>query len=70
MKLNRAPPTYDPIDQSGLRGALETADAENFKKGRDLILSKGQRIVLPDEATGQLYRLKVAGGVLSITAYP
>jgi hypothetical protein len=51
MKLAAAPPTYDPGDQSRLRGALEQADAENLKRGIAqpyLLLSK------PDGTVGKL----------------
>lgn len=45
MNLSRAPQQYDPQDQDRLRTDLETADLENFKKGRDIEVGGG-RVIL------------------------
>jgi hypothetical protein len=39
VKLSRPPPAYDVNDQGQLRAALEMADAQNHKKGRDVDLT-------------------------------
>lgn len=70
LKLPLAPEKYDRGDQTQMRGVIERADQQNLKRGETIILTAGQRIVIPDESTGALYRLKVSAGVLSIVAYP
>jgi hypothetical protein len=46
MNLASAPEQYDPSDQRRLRAALEQADRESFKKGRDVELARGERLIL------------------------
>ncbi len=63
MKLPAAPPSYDPADQSRLRGALERADEQTLKRGMAqpfLLLSK------PDGTVGKL--TVNSAGVLTWTA--
>lgn len=45
MNLSRAPGQYSQQDQDRLRTDLETADLENFKKGRDIEVGTG-RVIL------------------------
>jgi hypothetical protein len=63
VKLAAAPPTYDPGDQSRLRGALERADADNLKRG------VAQPYLLLSKPDGTVGKLAVDGaGALSWTA--
>ena len=56
MKLGQAPLKYDPGDQARMRGALERADAQNWKRGSDVSLVNVKltvdgRNVLTDQAS-------------------
>ncbi|HWA61931.1 MAG TPA: hypothetical protein VG939_11185 [Caulobacteraceae bacterium] len=65
MNLSRPPADYDPADQRRLRAALEEADRETFKRGRDLELGAA-RLILTDTVTGARYALTVASGVVTL----
>ena len=67
MILPAAPGAYDRVDQTKLRDALQRADGETLKRGRDVELGAG-RLILTDTVTGQRYALKMAGGSVSWTA--
>ena len=41
MKLPRAKPLYDPVDDQTLRNMLEKADAGNHKRARDVRFPQG-----------------------------
>ena len=45
MILASAPAAYDRADQAALRDALQRADAEALKRGRDVELGRGRLIV-------------------------
>lgn len=67
MNLAGAPGAYDPRDQAKLRQALQQADAQNFKSGRDLRLENGERLILK-ASDGSRWALVVStAGVLSTT---
>lgn len=69
MKLFVAPPEYDPHEQSQVRSAIEREDANNFKRGRDLLLAGGEVLVLYSP-NGTAYKLQVSNaGALSTAAY-
>lgn len=68
MRLSVAPDTYNKGDQQTVRRELETADMANYKKGQDLRLQNGERLILKSP-NGTLYYLKVANdGMLSTGA--
>ena len=67
MILGSAPAAYDRADQAALRDALQRADAESLKRGRDVELGRG-RLIVTDEATGLRYALAMTGGVVTWTA--
>ena len=52
MSLPQAQEGYDASNERRTRAALEAADALNFKKGQDLRLARGERLILrsPDGA--------------------
>lgn len=68
MRLAAAPAKYDLADQARLRATIERADDANFKRGQDVELQPGQRLILPDTVTGDRYLITVASGVLTATA--
>ncbi len=53
MKLPAARDAYDASNERQTRAALEAADAANFKKGQDVRLARGERLILksPDGAS-------------------
>lgn len=59
MKLPTAPGAYDKSNESQTRKALESADAANFKKGQDLRLVLGERIILKQTSGGTLWNVYV-----------
>lgn len=68
MSLPTAPNEYSVSDQSRLRSALSLADASNMKRGRDITLQPGQRLIVPEETTGALYRITIVAGEITATA--
>ena len=46
MNLPPAPQAYSKDDQQNCRNQLRTADMQNFKRGRDVRLQAGERIIL------------------------
>jgi hypothetical protein len=68
VKLAKAPGAYDAAEQNRLRAALEAADRESLKRGRDLELAGGARLILQDTVTGARYALTVASGAVTLTA--
>lgn len=46
MKIGAAPGSYDPADQAKVRKAIADADTQNFKKGQDVQLLRGERLIL------------------------
>lgn len=68
LKLSAAPSQYDRGDQATMRGALERADQQNHKRGQDIEVGNGCRLIFTDTATKARYALTVASGVLTLTA--
>ena len=59
-----APKQYDPAGEQAFRNQVRAADSENFKKGQDLRLQRGERLILMSP-NGTLYYLTVSNaGVL------
>jgi hypothetical protein len=50
-----------------LRAAIERADAENHKRGRDIEVGPNCRVILTDTVTGDRYALTSASGALVLT---
>lgn len=67
MNLATPPDKYDRSDHARVRQAIQAADKENFKKGRDVRLENGERLILKDTVTGDLYQLQFKSGVLTVT---
>ena len=66
MILSSAPASYDRADQARMREAIQRADAETLKRGRDLELGRG-RLIVTDEATGLRYALRLNSGTVTWT---
>lgn len=70
MRLGKPPEAYNQLEQARLRAALEQADAQNLKKGADILMGGSERIVLYSP-NGTAYALQVNNaGTLSTAAYP
>ena len=69
MNLGNPPAKYDPRDQAALRDEIRRADLGNQKRNTDYRLDAGVRLVIADDDTGDLYRIKIASGVLSVEAF-
>ena len=67
MKLSAPTPMYDGIDQASARRQIEDADKLNYKKGQDVIVTAGQRLIQQDSVTSDYYRITVVSGVLTLT---
>jgi hypothetical protein len=67
MNLSRPPAQYDAQDQTTLRDSLTRADAQNHKRGADIEVGAGARVVLTDTVTKTRYALTVSGGALTLT---
>lgn len=51
-----------------MRGALEEADRQNHKLGRDIEVGASCRVIFKDTVTSARYALTVASGALTLTA--
>lgn len=68
MKLPIAGPAYSRESEQEMRKRLEQEDAINFKKGQDLRLQRGERLILASP-NGTLFYLTVNNaGTLGTTA--
>lgn len=68
MSLPTPPDKYDRADQMKVRAQIERMDRQNRKKGQDLEIAGGERVILssPD---GSRFSLSVANdGTLSTVA--
>lgn len=66
MSLPTPPKNYDALDQSITRGEIERLDGQNHKKGRDIEVGAGKRIIETDTVTGARYAIVVTNGVLTL----
>ncbi len=64
MRLPVAPPIYNRESEQEMRKRIEVEDVLNYKKGRDIDLARGERIILhsPD-GTGWVPTIDNAGVV-------
>jgi hypothetical protein len=67
MQLPRPARGYDANNEAQARDAIIRADAENYKRGRDVELAPGQRLILRS-AGGTRWKIEVdVAGLLSLT---
>jgi hypothetical protein len=59
VKLPQAARAYDKDNESATRKAVETADAENFKRGQDMRLQRGERLIKKASTGGNLFEIGV-----------
>lgn len=59
VKLPQVAKTYDKDNESATRKALEIADAENFKRGQDMRLQRGERLIKKAAVGGNLFEIGV-----------
>lgn len=68
LNLSRPPEQYSTRDQAEVRRTLQLEDAVNFKKGQDVRLARGERLVLYSP-NGTAYQVTVDNaGNLSTSA--
>lgn len=68
MKLPRPPSAYSEHDQGQMRAAIEMEDAKTFKKGRDVEMTAGTKLIL-QSPNGTRYYLTASNlGALTLTA--
>jgi len=46
MKLPLSPAAYSQSNEAAARQAIEAADRDNFKKGQEVELARGERLIL------------------------
>lgn len=68
LELPRPGPHYDYVNEVETRRLIQAALSDVIDRRADITLQPGQRLILTDEATGALYRIKLASGVLSVEA--
>jgi hypothetical protein len=51
MQLSRPGRNFDPQDEARVRAAIERADAENLKRGRDIEVGGGRLILTSPDGT-------------------
>jgi len=64
LTLPQAPASYDRSNEQQARGLLAKADGETFKKGQDVQLRRGERLIMPDSVTGALYQVDIQSGAI------
>jgi hypothetical protein len=68
MNLQRPPAQYDARSQAALQEEVERADRDNFKRGQDLLIVNGERVILKSP-NGSAWALTVSNtGVLGTAA--
>lgn len=70
MNLPKPDPDYSAVNEGEARRLLEEADRENMKRGRDIVIQPGQRLIwtAPD---GSQHAVGVDNaGAFTSTAYP
>lgn len=63
MKLPRAKPLYDPVDDQTLRNMLEKADMDNHKRARDVEISPGRLVIKSPDGTRWSIEVDNSGNV-------
>lgn len=67
-RLQQAPGQYSKTSEQEFRNEMERRDGEAHKRGRDIEVGDGVRVILTDTVTKTRYGLTVASGVLTLTA--
>jgi len=68
MNLPQAPAKYSQDDQSRVRDDIRKEFARTRRKGADLELATGERLILTDVVTGLRYRVEISSGSLVVAA--
>ncbi len=68
MSLPQAARAYDASNERQVRAALENADRLNFKKGQDVRLARGERLILRAPNGGEWVVGVDNAGSLTVTA--
>ena len=68
MNFPQAPGAYDRQNEALFRSQLAQQDDANHKRGRDIEVGKGCRVIFVDTVTGTRYAVAVTSGALALTA--
>lgn len=68
MNLPQAPAQYSQDDQARNREAMRRALAKVHKRGADVEIANGERLILTDVVTGLRYRIEISSGLLVVVA--
>lgn len=68
MSFPQAPQQYDRQNEALFRAQVAQEDGASHKRGRDIEVGKGCRIIFVDTVTGTRYAVTVASGALTLTA--
>lgn len=68
MNYPQAPKQYDRENEALFRSKVAQGDDATHKRGRDIEVGKGCRLIFVDTATGTRYAVTVASGALTLTS--
>ena len=68
MSYPQPPSDYQRDNEARFRNQVAQDDARNHKRGGDIEVGKGCRVILVDTVTGTRYALAVTSGALALTA--
>ena len=66
IELPQAPEAYDRDNEGQARNRMAEALDATFKRGEDVNLEAGERLILKDRVTADTYAVVVDSGVLSL----
>lgn len=55
-------------DQARLRDSISEADRNNLKQDEDVVIDRGQRLIVRASDTGMPFRVEIVAGALKVTA--
>jgi hypothetical protein len=70
MSLPNPPDKYDRAEQMKVRAQIDRLDKQNRKRGQDVEIAGGERLILPDTVTGDRYSLTIASGAIVLSLLP
>ena len=68
MSYPQAPANYARDNEARFRNLAAQDDAKNHKRGQDIEVGKGCRVIFVDTVTGTRYAVAVTSGALALTA--
>lgn len=68
MNYPQAPKQYERENEALFRSKVAQEDDATHKRGRDIEVGKGCRVIFVDTVTGTRYAVTVTSGALALTA--